>query len=1042
MNVLVVDDIAINRAVLRATLESAGYAVLEAADGEQALALLERQPVDAVISDILMPNMDGYRLCHEIRQSERWRSLPFIFYSGTYCKASDEKLALEIGGDLFLEKPAEPPALLQALKKAISVRRSPTHAAAVLPVQLDLMKRYSAHLVDKLEEQNAELRQRTLELEAEIAERVRAEQKLRDSERLRRAIIEAEPECVKVVAPDGRLSEMNPAGLAMLEVDSIEQAQVRPLLEFIAPEHRPAFAALHQRVMRGEEGTLEFEVIGLRGGRRWLETHAVPLLDARGGVAALLGVTRDVTARKRAEQTVRESERMLSTLMNNLLGVVYRTKGGPGGPPEFVSAGVLPLTGYRVEELVSPSPVITPAEMTHPEDRERVRTEIQQATAESRQYTLEYRLITASGAEKWVWERGSAVRGPAGEVIGIEGFISDITERKLQQERIGRLSRMRGVMSSINALIVRTRSRAELFQEACRIAVEQGGFGLAWIGVVLGGKELVPIATHGHDNGHLTDMKFLLDGSDTAHCVPPVTAIRENRPQVCNDVASDDAIGAWREPLLKLGYGSFVAYPLTAGKLAVGCFNLYAAGTGFFDEEELKLLAELAGDISYALEFIIKDEQLGFLSIYDPLTRLPNRNLFMRRLPGFIHAAQDSGKRLALLMLDVERFKAINDAVGQAGGDELLKHVGDRLKFHAGGPSFAARIAGDRFVALIPDIDPAADIEELLQNGVWDRLDPLFQHGGQEFAVTFKIGYSVYPQDAGDPEALLRNAELALKHGKASGRQLTRYKAEMGDVALRKLRLGRQLRLALERNEFTLHYQPKVDLRTGVVCGAEALLRWNSPEQGLVLPANFVPLMEENGLILDVGYWVLERAVQQRAQWQGQGLAVPRIGVNVSAVQLSESSFVDSVRTLLSGAQAAGGIEIEITESTMMTDPDASVATLRTLRDLGLTIAMDDFGTGYSSLAYLSRLPLNSVKIDRSFIITMASNPDTMNIVSSIIALAHSMNLKVVAEGVDAQDQLQFLRLLRCDEMQGYLFSPPLPAPEFAALLRAGKKLD
>jgi diguanylate cyclase (GGDEF)-like protein/PAS domain S-box-containing protein len=1041
MTVLVVDDVAINRAVLRESLEPAGYAVIEARDGVEALALLERTPASAVISDVLMPNMDGYRLCHEIRQSERWHSLPFIFYSSAYRKPSDEKLALEIGGDLFLRKPAEVPALLDALKQVTSERHSGKRPAPTLPAELDLMKRYSARLVDKLVDQNAELRRRTLELEREIAARQRVEDDLQHaSAELKEAQRTAKIGSWTLDSATGAVTWSD----EIYRIFGREPSSHAPNLDerILTPESDARIrAAIANTLQTGVSYQEEIELVRPDGERRWLLANGVIRRGAEGQLLGLQGTVQDITAGKRAEEKVRESERMLSNLMDNLPGMVYRCSGGPGGPPEFVSAGVLPLTGYRPEELVSPTPRIRPVEMTHPDDRERVRSEILRANAESRQYTLEYRLISASGEEKWVWERGRAVRGPDGEVIGIEGFISDITERKLQQERIGRLSRMRGVMSSINALIVRTRSRVELFQEASRIAVEQGGFGLAWIGVVQGGRELVPIATHGNDGGHVSRMKFTLEGSDDGACLPTVLAIRENQPRVCNDVANDPAIGSWREPLLALGYGSFAAYPLTAGKQAVGCFNLYAAAPGFFDEEEMKLLAELAGDISYALEFIIRDEQLDFLSIYDPLTRLPNRTLFMRRLPGFIQAAQDSSKRLALLMLDIERFKAINDAIGQAGGDELLKHVGERLKFHAGGPSFAARIAGDRFVALIPEIDRGAEVETLVQNGNWGRLDPPFQHGGQEFSVTFKIGLAVFPQDAADAEALLRNAELALKHGKSAGGQLTRYTSDMGDVALRKLQLGRQLRLALEHNEFALHYQPKLDLRTGQVCGAEALLRWNSPDRGLVLPGSFVPLMEETGLILDVGRWVLEHAVSQREQWLREGLAVPRISVNVSAVQLRETNFVESVQALLSGTNAAAGIELEVTESMMMADPDASVATLRTLRGLGLTIAMDDYGTGYSSLAYLNRLPLNSVKIDRSFVITMVSNPDTMNIVSSIIALAHSMNLKVVAEGVDAEDQLQYLRLLRCDEIQGFLFSQPLPAAEFAALLRSGKKL-
>jgi diguanylate cyclase (GGDEF)-like protein/PAS domain S-box-containing protein len=699
------------------------------------------------------------------------------------------------------------------------------------------------------------------------------------------------------------------------------------------------------------------------------------------------------------------------------------------------------LFGYTPDQI-EPGPESWTGRL-HPEDAARVQAGIERMIRGSGStWSDEYRFRRGDGSYADIFDRGFIIRDADGRAVRMLGAMQDVSERRQQQQRIERLSRMRRVMSSINALIVRTRSRAELFQEACRVAVEQGGFGLAWIGVVRESGDLEPVAKAGADDGYVRRLRFRVDGSDATACQPIVLAIREERPLRCNDIAGDDSLGAWRAPLRALGFASMVAFPLAAGNRIVGCFNLYSAERGFFDEEEMKLLGELATDLSYALEFIIKDEQLDFLSIYDPLTQLPNRTLFMRRLPGFIQAAQDSGRRLALLILDVERFKAINDALGQAGGDELLKRIGERLRFHAGGSGYMARVSGDRFAAVITDLAPDEDPERLVQRDAWDRLSPPFEYGGQEHLVTFKVGLAVYPQDGADAEALLRNAELALKHGKAGGGRLTRYTESIGTVAREKQRLNQELRLALERGELLLHYQPTIDLRSGAICGAEALLRWNSPERGLVPPGNFIALLEETGLILDVGAWVLERALAQREQWRREGLAVPRIGVNVSAVQLSEAGFVDVVARLLAAApEISGGLELEITESVMMSDPEAGVARLRALRGLGVTLAMDDFGTGYSSLSYLARLPLNSLKIDRSFVVGMIGHADTLNIVAAIIALAHSMNLKVVAEGVESPEQVEQLRELGCDEVQGFLFSKPVPAEQFAQLLRGQRAL-
>jgi diguanylate cyclase (GGDEF)-like protein/PAS domain S-box-containing protein len=705
------------------------------------------------------------------------------------------------------------------------------------------------------------------------------------------------------------------------------------------------------------------------------------------------------------------------------------------------------ILGYSSAEMGADTASWT--SRVHPDDLPAVLNEVEKARVERRAYDLEYRFRHRDGHYLWMQDRGVLFLDAARQVERIVGVFRDVTGRKraeeelrASREHIERLSRMRGIMGSINALIVRTRSRTELFQEACRIAVEQGGFGLAWIGLVREGNELAPVAHFGNDGGQLERLRLPLSADDHTAGYRTVLAVRQGLAQVCNDVAADRALGPWREVMLGLGHRSFVSCPLMVGGQVHGCLNFYAGEPGAFDEDELKLLAGLAHDIGYALDFILKDETLDFLSIYDPLTRLPNRSLFLRRLADFIAAARESARRLAVLMLDLEHFKAINDAVGHAGGDALLKLVGERLKFHAGGPSYMARIAGDRFAVVLTDLDKDEDVEARVAAGDWDRLDPPFEYGGHEFAVTLRLGVAVYPQDGADAEALLRNAELAVKHGKTSARSVTRYTASMSAVATRKLNLERELRRALERSEFRLEYQPRVDLGDGRICGAEALLRWRNADGVAVPPGEIVPLMEESGLIVEVGAWALGQALRDRARWRADGLAAPRVAVNVSPVQLRDESFPVAVAAALAATGDAGSaLELEITESLVMGERDGGAARLRALRDQGVAIAIDDFGTGYSSLAHLARLPLQAVKIDRSFIATLGADAATTSIVSAIIALAHSMSLRVIAEGVETPEQVRFLRQHRCDEIQGWAFSRALPAAEFAELLRAGRTL-
>jgi EAL domain-containing protein (putative c-di-GMP-specific phosphodiesterase class I) len=315
--------------------------------------------------------------------------------------------------------------------------------------------------------------------------------------------------------------------------------------------------------------------------------------------------------------------------------------------------------------------------------------------------------------------------------------------------------------------------------------------------------------------------------------------------------------------------------------------------------------------------------------------------------------------------------------------------------------------------------------------------EPFRPEGGAELRLSAKAGIALSPEDGTDAETLHRNAEAALKQAKASNEKFVFYARHMTERVAEKLVMENMLRLALEGNEFVLHYQPKVDLRTRRIEGVEALIRWQSPELGLVPPLQFIPLMEETGMIVEVGAWAMRRAVLDHRAWAERGLAAPRVSVNVSAVQLRKPDFVDTVKTALAGGATSIGMDLEITESLIMEDIEENIAKLGAIRDLGMNIAVDDFGTGYSSLRYLARLPVQTLKIDRSFIITMIKDPNTMTLVSTIISLAHSLGLSVVAEGVDSEDQAEVLLKSKCDQMQGYLISRPVPQDTLLALLSA-----
>jgi diguanylate cyclase (GGDEF)-like protein len=391
-----------------------------------------------------------------------------------------------------------------------------------------------------------------------------------------------------------------------------------------------------------------------------------------------------------------------------------------------------------------------------------------------------------------------------------------------------------------------------------------------------------------------------------------------------------------------------------------------------------------------------------------------------------------------LLALDLQRFGLINTTLGRHAGDAVLKEVAQRLRRTLDDRYPVARLGADAFGVVLAGGEAGVDIAHTVERTIVPAVsEPLFI-SGHELRIAPRCGIAVFPGDARHAGDLLRNAEAALENAKSSGEKYLFYAPHIHARVAEKLHLENRLRVALAVDEFVVHYQPKVDVSSNRITGLEALLRWRSPERGIVPPNDFITLLEETGLILDVGRWVLKQAMKDYCAWQAAGLNPPRIAVNLSALNLREASVVTEVKQLVE--QQGGsplGLDLEITESLIMDDVERSIAKLESIQAAGIGIAIDDFGTGYSSLGYIARLPVNAVKIDRSFIAGMTASPHNMTIVATIISLAHCLNLKVVAEGVETREQLEALRRLRCDEMQGFLFSRALPPDEIRRLISA-----
>ncbi len=862
----------------------------------------------------------------------------------------------------------------------------------------------------------------------DVTERKQAAQQLRESERRFSDMLRNAELATVMLDREGRITYCNEyllrlTGWRLEEVIGRNWVDVFTPPE-IADARKDAFAAMLANLPDARHR--ENKILTRSGERRLIRWNNSLLRSGAGEVIGTASIGEDITERKRTEQALARLVAIIEATpdlvgMCDLKGdLLYLNRAGlrmlglePG----------LDLSTVRYLETLSDWAAKLVAETGIPH------------AIEHGTWSGETALLRPDGREIPISQVLIAHKGSDGSVEYLSTIARDITLQKEHERRITRLNRVYAMLSGINTLIVRTRDRQELFEEACRITVEQGEFRLAWIGLLdANGMDITPVARAGVDEGYLGNIQLTAREDAPDRCEVLARALREKTAVVCNDIDTDPQIARWREEALRRGYRSVVVFPLQFADKVLGVVALYASEKDFFDTEEMKVLTELARNISFAIDHIDKQARLDYLAYYDELTGLANRSLFLDRVAQYMRSAAGGGHELAVFLIDLERFKNINDSLGQPAGDALLRQVAEWLTRNAGDANLLARTGADHFALVLPQVRQAGDVTRLLEKTTAAFLDHPFRLNDAVFRISAKVGVAVFPDDGADAETLFRNAEAALKKAKASGARYLFYTQSMTASVAAKLTLENQLRQALDNEEFVLHYQPKVNLASGKLTGAEALIRWNDPRTGLVPPGRFIPILEETGMIYDVGRWALKKAIADYLRWCAAGLPAVRIAVNVSPLQLRNRGFIDEIRQAIgTDAQATAGLELEITESLIMEDVKHSIASLRAIRDLGVSIAIDDFGTGFSSLSYLAKLPVDTLKIDRSFVIEMTVAQEGLALVSTIISLAHSLKLKVVAEGVETEEQSRLLRLLACDEMQGFLFSKPVPSEIFEA---------
>ena len=737
-------------------------------------------------------------------------------------------------------------------------------------------------------------------------------------------------------------------------------------------------------------------------------------------------------ARDVAEDMLRKSESRLQDIINTSADWIWECDGK--GRFTFSSPSVLNILGFTHHELLN-RPMF---DYVEPADRGALEAALgePEAAADSAE-PLTLRWVHRNGRTRWLERKMAALKGKDGELRGFRGVDRDVTGRKVQEARIARLNRAIRFLSGANSAIVRIRDRGELLAEACRLAVQIGGYAMATVylrspdgsdsGVI------VRRAVSSRQAEAKRPHRERLDGAG-----PVGRAMATAEPVVVPDLSDSAVHVPDREVLLGMGLRSCIALPLVMDGTPIGVTLLHADETHALGETELALLRQVTGNITFSLQYLHSKESAEYLEYFDTLTALANRSLYVQRLDAMIKAAERESGGLVLLVFDIAGLTVINDGLGHHAGDLVLQLVAERMKNVFRDSNTLCHLGGGRYAVASHDTCEASAATTVLRERVGFLFDKPFTVGDQDLRISVRAGFAQFPEDGRNAEALLHHAQTALDHAKQAGEQYLRHRPDMNVVASERLSLTNALRATVAQQKFVLNYQSKVGIRTGQVDGVEALLRW--PDAS-VTPDVFVPMLESLGLINEVGLWVIRRALTESAEWfRGPAGVNSRVAVNVSALQLKREEFADEVLRVVSDLGAGTPrLELEVTESMVMADPRHVGIILGRLRDAGITVAIDDFGTGHSSLKVLSQLPVDVLKIDRSFVRDLASNRRHRLVVQATITLAKSLGIRTIAEGVETPQQVDVLGELGCDAMQGYFIHRPSSAAETGSWLATMK---
>ena len=789
------------------------------------------------------------------------------------------------------------------------------------------------------------------------------------------AIVENSTVAIFTRTLDGIITSWNAGAEKMLGYTAAE-AIGKPTTFSLPPGRPPNMARNNEKMLRGE-------VVAPHESRRMTKDGRVidvltsysPIKDGAGNIVCVSVILQDITAPLEAEKHFRLSAAVFETTQEGIMVTDASNR------VIMVNPAFTRITGHTRDEVIGKPPSILSSGV---QDEAFYKT-MWASIKDTGRWRGEIRDRRKNGEIYCEWLSISTVKNAQGEILYHAAIFSDITKQKQAEESRAQLAAI--VENSGDAIISRGLDRTILTWNAAAERL----FGYTAAEVI----------------GQPTSL--LIPPEYEAQAAQKRTSLNYTRP-----IPAYDSIRLAKD-------GRRIDVSISQSPINDSNGKLTGVSIAFRDITERKQAAE----------------RIDYLAQYDTVTGLPNRRLFNDRLTLAMARDKRLGAMTAVLLVDLDRFKQINESLGHSVGDKVLQAVTARLRSLLREVDTIARFGGDEFVVILESVTEKAQAARVAEKIV-DAMAESLMMEGEEVFVTASVGVALYPDDADSLEKLIENAELAMYQAKREGRNtLQLYAPEQNSRRAGGFSMESKLRRALERDEFVLHFQPKVNIKTGAITGAEALIRWRNPELGLVSPADFIPLAEETGLIVPIGEWVLHSACNQASAWHRQGHPLS-MAVNLSARQFHQKNLCEMVQqTLADSGLEARYLEFEITESMIMRRPEQTITTLQQLHDIGLTLSVDDFGTGYSSLSYLKRFPVHKLKVDQSFVRDLNQNADDAAIVRTVIALARNLNLKTVAEGVETEQQLIFLAGLDCDEYQGYYFSKPVPAAEFLSLLQA-----